>query len=56
MNSMCDLTGFVLVIATNNISAHNLARLLVQDTILKVGFCGLIVVNTAVPLKVSSKK
>jgi len=45
MNSMCDLTGFVLVTATNDISAHNLARLLVQDVLLKVGFCGLIVVD-----------
>ena len=42
---MCDLTGFVLVTATDDISARNLARLLVQDVLLKVGFCGLIVVN-----------
>jgi hypothetical protein len=45
MNSMCDLTGFVLVTATNDTTAHNLARLLVQDVLLKVGFCGLIVVD-----------
>ena len=45
MNAMCDLTGFVLVTATNDISSHNLARLLVQDVLLKVGFCGLIVVD-----------
>ncbi len=45
MNAMCDLTGFVLVNATNNISAHDLARLLVQEVLLKVGFCGLLVVD-----------
>jgi hypothetical protein len=45
MNSMCDLTGFVLINATNNITAHDLARLLVQEVLLKVGFCGLIVVD-----------
>ena len=45
MNAMCDLTGFVLVNATNNITAHDLARLLVQEVLLKVGFCGLIVVD-----------
>jgi hypothetical protein len=45
MNAMCDLTGFVLVNATNNITAHDLARLLVQEVLLKAGFCGLISVN-----------
>ena len=45
MNAMCDLTGFVLVTATNDVTSHSLARLLVQDVLLKVGFCGLIVVD-----------
>jgi hypothetical protein len=45
LNAMCDLTGFVLVNATNNITAHDLARLLVQEVLLKIGFCGLISVD-----------
>jgi hypothetical protein len=45
MNSMCDLTGFVMVTATNDITSANLARLFVQDVLLKVGFCGLVVVD-----------
>ena len=45
MNTMCDLTGFVLVTATNDTTAHNLARLFVQEVLLKVGFCGLVVVD-----------
>ena len=45
MNVMCDLTGFVIVNATNNITAHDLARLFVQEVLLKVGFCGLVVVD-----------
>jgi hypothetical protein len=45
MNVMCDLTGFILVNATCNITAHNLARLFVQEVLLKIGFCGLVVVK-----------
>ena len=43
MNVMRDLTGFVIVNATNNITAHDLARLFVQEVLLKIGFCGLVV-------------
>ena len=45
MNSMCNLTGFVITNATSNITAQDLSRLLVQEVLLKVGFCGLIVVE-----------
>ena len=45
MNVMCDLTGFVIVNATNDITAQDLARLFVQEVLLKVGFCGLVVVD-----------
>jgi hypothetical protein len=45
MNVMCDLTGFVIVNATNNMIAHDLARLFVQEVLLKVRFCGLVVVD-----------
>jgi hypothetical protein len=45
LNAMCDLTGFVLVSATSNITAHDLARLFVQDVLLKIGFCGVVAVD-----------
>jgi hypothetical protein len=45
LNAMCDLTGFVLVSATSNITAHDLARLFVQNVLLKIGFCGVVVVD-----------
>jgi hypothetical protein len=45
MNVMCDLTGFVIVNAASNITAHDLARLFVQEVLLKIGFCGLVVVD-----------
>jgi hypothetical protein len=48
---MCNLTGFVLVTATNNITAHNLAPLFVQDVLLNVGFCGLAVVDNGSTFK-----
>jgi hypothetical protein len=51
LNAMCDLTGFVLVNATNNIAAHDLARLFVQEVLLKIGFCGLVVVDDGGNLK-----
>jgi hypothetical protein len=42
---MCDLTGFVFVNATSNITAHDLAQLFMQEVLLNVGFCGLVVVD-----------
>jgi hypothetical protein len=42
---MCNLTGFVLVNAADNIAAHDLAPLSVQEVLLKIGFCGLVVVD-----------
>jgi hypothetical protein len=45
LNAMCNLTGFVLVPATSNITAHNLARRFAQDVLLKIGFCGVVVVD-----------
>jgi hypothetical protein len=45
LNAMFDLTGFVLVSATSNIIAHDLRRLFVQDVLLKIGFCGVVVVD-----------
>ena len=45
MNAMCDQTGFVLVNATNHITAGNLARIFLQEVLLKIGLCGLVVVD-----------
>jgi hypothetical protein len=45
LNAMCNLTGFVLVSATSNITAQDLPRLFVQDVLLKIGFCGVVVVD-----------
>jgi hypothetical protein len=43
--AMCDLTGFVILLTTSAIEADSLARLFMQDVLLKIGLCGLIVVN-----------
>lgn len=51
LNAVCDLTGFVLVNATHNIAAHDLARLFVQGVLLKNGLCGLVVVDDGSTLK-----
>jgi hypothetical protein len=48
---MCDLTRFVIVTATSDISSHNLARLFMQEVLLKVGFCGLVVVDAGSTFK-----
>jgi hypothetical protein len=53
LNAMCGLTGFVLVNATSNITAHDLARLFVQEVLLKIGSCGLGVVDDGSTFKLS---
>ena len=45
LNAMCDLSGFVILSAITDTTAANLARVFVQEMLLKVGFCRLIVVN-----------
>ena len=45
LSAMCDLTQFVVSVPVSDIHAHELARLLFQDILLKVGMCGLIVVD-----------
>ncbi len=44
MKAMGELTSSVLVNATSDITADNLARLFVQEVLLKVGLRGLVVV------------
>jgi len=36
---MCDLTGFVILVPVHSILAHDLATSIMQDVLLKVGFC-----------------
>jgi hypothetical protein len=43
--AMCDLTGFVVSVTTAATEADSLARIFMQDVLLKVGLCGLIVVD-----------
>jgi len=45
LSAMCDLTQFVVSVPVTDIHAHELARLLFQEVLLKVGMCGLIVVD-----------
>ncbi len=45
LSAMCDLTQFVVSVPVRTTHAHNLARFLFQDILLKVGMCGLIVVD-----------
>jgi hypothetical protein len=45
LSAMCDLTQFVVSVPVTDTHAHELARLLFQEVLLKVGMCGLIVVD-----------
>jgi hypothetical protein len=45
LSAMCDLTQFVISVPVTDIHAHELACLLFQEVLLKVGICGLIVVD-----------
>jgi hypothetical protein len=45
LSAMCDLTQFVVSVPVHDIHAHELARLLFQEVLLKVGMCGLILVD-----------
>jgi hypothetical protein len=44
---MCDLTQFVVSFPVQTTHAHDLARFLFQEILLKVGMCGLIVVDAS---------
>ncbi len=45
LSAMCDLTQFVVSVLIQTTHAHDLARFLFQEILLKVGMCGLIVVD-----------
>ena len=42
---MCDLTGFVIITDTAHITAEALVHTFMQEFLLKVGLCGLIIVD-----------
>ena len=42
---MCDITGFVVAVITDNITAENIVRLFMEDVILKYGICAVVVVD-----------
>ena len=44
---MCDLTGFVVAHSVRDITAEGLASTFMQEILLKVGLCGLVVVDAA---------
>jgi hypothetical protein len=45
LSAMCDLTQFVVSVAAHDLHAHELACILFQEILLKIGMCGLIVVD-----------
>jgi hypothetical protein len=45
LSAMCDLTQFVVSVPIRITHAHDLARVLFQEILLKVGMCGLIVTD-----------
>jgi hypothetical protein len=47
LSAVCDLTQFEVSVPVHDIHAHELARLLFQEVLLKVGMCGLIIVDGA---------
>jgi hypothetical protein len=47
LTAMCDLTGFVVATATTSTKAQALTVALFQEVLLKVGMCGIIVVDAA---------
>jgi hypothetical protein len=56
LSAMCDLTQFVVSVPVHDIHAHELTRLLFQEVLLKVGMCGLIVVDAGSTFWVFSAK
>ena len=51
MNSMCDMTQFVVCVATKTITASHLARLFIENVLLKFCLCALIVIDADSKLK-----
>ena len=51
MNSMCDMTQFVMCVVTKTVTASHLAMLFMGNVLLKFCLCALIVVNVDSKLK-----
>lgn len=47
LTAMCDLTGFVICHQVSDITSEGLARVFMEEVLLKVGMCGLVVVDAA---------
>jgi hypothetical protein len=45
--AMCDLTGFVICHPVKDTTANSLARIFMEEVLLKVGLCGMVVVDAA---------
>ena len=45
--AMCDLTGFIVCHPVSNTTSDDLARVFMEEVLLKVGLCGLVVVDAA---------
>lgn len=51
MNTMCDMTQFVVTTAVDDTHAHSFARVFMQEVLLKLGLCGMIFVDDCSMLK-----
>ena len=51
MNSMCDISQFVVSSATTDITAAHLAQLFIMDVILSFGMCSVVVVDNGSSFK-----
>jgi hypothetical protein len=51
---MCDLTGFVILIPVPDTLSTTLARAFMEQVLLRVGFCGLIVPDAASSFKATA--
>lgn len=45
LTCMCDMTQFVVTCPVKTTHAHELARVFMQDVLLRLGFCGMVVVD-----------
>jgi hypothetical protein len=51
MNTMCDMTQFVITTPVPDTVAHVLAPIFMQEVLLKVGFCLMVVVDNGITFK-----
>ena len=51
MNSVCDISQFVVSSATTDIAAAHLAQLFMKDVVLSFGMCSVVVINDGSSIK-----